>query len=743
MQEPTRLERIRQEIERRKSANAPEPTNDGIAQQTAVAEPMAMQDQYVIPNTESIGGILSPTPVDLGYEAPRPQPTRDSFDVPEMSTLGKIRKRINEIGVRTDEIPKEKDFLNGMGRAPKMGEIYQDWKGDFYRLETGKAKKDTKLSDEDLKKENSQADWAGLKAERQQVYDDAKELLSSTNDRLRFLKRLRTLSPEKRQEVLNIAGKVARNEESFKGRGVLDRLGQAFGTGVADFSQSVMEMTSMGGTPEEIEFARQIGAQVSGKLSAKGDDPSWIESGMYGAAEMAPAAAMMAASGGVGGFLGKSAAGAAGLGVKGTAYATSAGTTSAITASQFPMSYRSEKEQLIEAGVDPEQAWKVAAFSSLMIGAIESIVPNPFPVGKVAGQTVLARFKKRIFEFSKKYPQEALEEYLQGAWSGAVKGAYDDGEFSVSGKIGEEALQQMYQQGDEALLPLAFMMGGGGAFKTAGEIAAPAAGAAAGATAKAGKKIDKRLKENANAPDWVSSASAYRKKFNIPDGSPVPSRKDRKKKYRDIITKADLIRETITNEQGQKDFSKQAISDETAQRNFVPEPTPAEMEAKTNAAEYLRNQSPFAAEQAPANAEQQTAEEYAEWLNNSIKEAQEFDPNPRPEDFIDNVARPARRKSQKQVPQDGQTQTEMFGEKQQPATGSELSKIQETAHKQQMQAVTKNVPVVQPTIVEDGKKQNVPVVDPEISDEPALAKGMTRLYHGSWEPGRTTGKGVL
>jgi len=115
MQDLTTLEKIRQQIDQDNLAGDSQPPIKGnldspAVAESVVAEPMVTQDKYVIPNTESLGGIGSPFPVDLGYEAPSPQPTRQSFDLPEMSTIEKIKKQVDDASRLNGKCQKSKCF---------------------------------------------------------------------------------------------------------------------------------------------------------------------------------------------------------------------------------------------------------------------------------------------------------------------------------------------------------------------------------------------------------------------------------------------------------------------------------------------------------------------------------------------------------------------------------------------------------------------------------------------------------
>jgi hypothetical protein len=281
-------------------------------------------------------------------------------------------------------------------------------------------------------------------------FEKTRAILSNLNDRSALLEIWRTASASEKQNILKIAPQVANTMRDERG-GFLSRAGHAIQSGVANVSQPIMELIGTGGTDEEIEVVRHFEGLASQNFTpARPDDP-WYERGPLQAIEMVPWMATVVGGGGAGSAAGK----ALGLGAKGVKAAGVAG----ITTATFPGSYAQSKDDLKAAGVDEVWAKPAAGLMAAAIGAVESIIPNPF-VGKVPlTQGVRAAVTRYLGETLKRAPLEAGEEYLQGLISGLGTTVATQLDKDAPDQGYGDALRKAWKEGNEALLPMAFLLG--------------------------------------------------------------------------------------------------------------------------------------------------------------------------------------------------------------------------------------------------------------------------------------------
>ncbi len=334
--------------------------------------------------------------------------------------------------------------------------------------------------------------------------DPAREMVTNLGDRAKVLDTYRKLSPEQRQEALRLAPGISQQLGDDRGGAVGRTLG-AVSRGISHgVSQPIAELVGLGGTPEEIEFIRQLDAAASQEFSpARPGDP-WYERGPLQAAEMAPWMATVVGGNIAGSAIAKvggqvlargasagvpgakavfQATGAVGklpkvIGLKGaTTKATMAGAggLAGITAAAFPAQYAQEVDQLKQLGmVDDTRLRLLAGGTAVIAGLVEGIVPNPF-VGKVAlTEGAVKAARQYLWEAAKKAPGEMSEEYLQGVTSGlgehiaqhiGSQTEFDFGEGTIvkfnpaERKSIADAFQKGYEQAKEAALPMAFLLG--------------------------------------------------------------------------------------------------------------------------------------------------------------------------------------------------------------------------------------------------------------------------------------------
>ena len=136
-----------------------------------------------------------------------------------------------------------------------------------------------------------------------EVVAPVREMLSNLGDRRKVLGILRGMTPEQRDEALKLAPGIAQQLGDNRG-GSVARFGQSVGAGISQgVVQPLMELTGTGGNSDEIDYIRKLEAAAQEFAPARPED-SWLERGVYGAAQMAPW--MLTVAGGAG--LGRAAA---------------------------------------------------------------------------------------------------------------------------------------------------------------------------------------------------------------------------------------------------------------------------------------------------------------------------------------------------------------------------------------------------------------------------------------------------
>ena len=296
----------------------------------------------------------------------------------------------------------------------------------------------------------------------------AKEILSNLGKRSKVLETLRSLTPEQREQVLQVAPGVAQQMGDER-PGMLGRAAQALGRGISHgVSQPLMELTGLGGTNEEIDLVRQFDAVAAGEFHPYRPGDPWYQKAPLQAVEMVPW--MATTVGGAG--LGRAAATGAAKGLAGKAavnfgrgrqamqWAGRLGELGGTTTAAFPSQYAQEVDSLKAAGVEDGAGLRAAAaLTAAVQGVIEGIVPNPFR-GKVEltkGATVAAR--QYLTEALKNAPGELSEEYLQGVASGIDTAIATHLSENAPDQGFDQAFSKGWEQAKEAALPLAFLMG--------------------------------------------------------------------------------------------------------------------------------------------------------------------------------------------------------------------------------------------------------------------------------------------
>lgn len=321
-----------------------------------------------------------------------------------------------------------------------------------------------------------------------EMAEPVRDMLSNLGNRARVLEVLRQMTPEQREEALRLAPGIAQQLGDDRGGAVGRTLG-AISRGISHgVSQPTAELLGMGGTPEEIEYIRQLDAAASQEFSpARPGDP-WYEKGPLQAAEMAPWMATVAGGAGLGraaatGVAGRLAAGAAGgsraagAAVKAGQAAGSlpariglpaltagkAGELAGVTLAAFPSQYAQEVDALKEMGIEEGTPGMrlLAGATAALTGLIEGIVPNPFgPAGEVPlTQGALRAARKYLWESAKQAPGEMSEEYLQGVTSGVGEVVADYLYENTEDKTLGDAFKNGWEQAKEAALPMTFLLG--------------------------------------------------------------------------------------------------------------------------------------------------------------------------------------------------------------------------------------------------------------------------------------------
>lgn len=215
---------------------------------------------------------------------------------------------------------------------------------------------------------------------------------------------------------------------------------------------------------------RQI-REAEDRTAPIGDpNASWhsLSQAPYRAAQMAPYMYGMMGLAGKGGAAAQAMAKAAQLGKTGTKLAVRGGMSAAITAGSIPIFYEKNLAEMREIGFQDEYAQPAAMASATLEGVIESIIPQPIVKGLGASirQGAKAAVKKAMLEGAR-FGVELSEEGFQRLSYEAAKtfaSWYDD---QVPDMDLSEALPKAVEEVLHAGLPLALLMGGGGAANAA------------------------------------------------------------------------------------------------------------------------------------------------------------------------------------------------------------------------------------------------------------------------------------
>lgn len=216
----------------------------------------------------------------------------------------------------------------------------------------------------------------------------------------------RAVKPEDRQVVLAAVYEL-RADRPKEEKDTLGKMNVSIQQGLQRLSSTIgRKIRPM--TDDQRVYARQLRDVVEGMNPVLEGDEPWYQRWPIQAAGMVPEMGAMVG-------VGKAATGAAKKLGLGKVYTWLAGATG-ITAAQAPVIFDQEYDTLLEQKVDPRTAFWVAATSSLIQGATESITMNPF-VGN-AGIPVKAALRKRLTAAAKegvrRYGGEWFEEYAQG-----------------------------------------------------------------------------------------------------------------------------------------------------------------------------------------------------------------------------------------------------------------------------------------------------------------------------------------
>lgn len=305
----------------------------------------------------------------------------------------------------------------------------------------------------------------------------AVEAMSSLGDRRKLLGVLRSVPKKQRDEFLVEAARISRSEGERR-PGLPTRVGQAVSVGVAGIAQPIMELAGIGGTDEEIAIIRQLEGIRQGTFAPSIPTDPWYDKAIVRAAGMTPAAIEMASGGGAAGKLAMKAA----WGAKGVRFGkavVTAARSAGIAATAYPSAYVQELTALRDDKVDDRFGKPIAALSAVVQGLLESIIPNPFSPGR---QAVVSGARKAATRYllgiARNYPGEITEEVAQGFVSGMGQaiGTYLD---ETAPDLGiTKPFTEAWDQGTQALLPMAVMIG------------APAA-VGAGAAARRGARAAK------------------------------------------------------------------------------------------------------------------------------------------------------------------------------------------------------------------------------------------------------------
>jgi len=321
----------------------------------------------------------------------------------------------------------------------------------------------------ELEIENRRQQRAYAEQAPPEIAAPAREMVANLGDRTKVLDIYRKMTPEQRQEALNLAPGIAQQLGDDRGGAVGRALG-AVSRGISHgVSQPIMELTGLGGTPEEIDYIRQLDAAAAQEFNpARPGDP-WYERGPLQAAEMAPWMATVVGGAGLGrAALTQAAkpaaammAAKAGMGRATLKAAGKVGELAGITAAAFPSQYAQEVDQLKEMGMEDNLTTRLLAGGTATVtGLIEGIVPNPFKAGPVPlAEGAIKAARQYLWNAAKQAPGELTEEYLQGVTSGLGQHVAQYLDANAEDKSIADAFKNGWDQAKEAALPMAFLLG--------------------------------------------------------------------------------------------------------------------------------------------------------------------------------------------------------------------------------------------------------------------------------------------
>jgi len=301
------------------------------------------------------------------------------------------------------------------------------------------------------------------------AYDPAKYMLENLGNRQTVLETYRIMTPEQRAEALKLAPGIAQKLGDYRG-GAVSRAMGAVSRGVSHMvAQPAAELFGLGGTPEEIEYIRQLDAAASQEFNPALPSDPWYERGPLQAAEMAPWMATIVGGGGLGRAVATGAAKPiaaqmatrAGMGATTLKVAGRAGELAGITAAAFPGQYAQEVDQLKAIGMkDDAKLRLLAGGTAAVVGLIEGLVPNPLKAGPVPlNKGAVTAARQYLWEAAKRAPAEMSEEYFQGVTSGLGQHVAQYIDENAQDKTIKDAFELGWQQTKEAALPMAFLLG--------------------------------------------------------------------------------------------------------------------------------------------------------------------------------------------------------------------------------------------------------------------------------------------
>ena len=292
-----------------------------------------------------------------------------------------------------------------------IGARFMDADGNWYKKTGWKLGDRKKLSRDELVLESKQD-----LAKATEVLVDMMDRGGNRGEMLKVLERLR---PDQYQMLIRVAAEIIPETSEGLSRGSFPaRLLEGLGTGFWEAGESAAELVGLGGNAEQLHAIHSIRNIHEGEMPLVQPDESIFTKWPVQAAQMfGPMYAMIR-----GGRLGKVAAGTVGVkalptGVRllprAAQVAGRLGATAGVTATGFPRAYRSNLNEMLDAGVDMDTAKQYAVGAGGVHAAIESILPDPFkrlvPPGVKLSMT-------RVFtQFMVRYGIENIEEGLQGA----------------------------------------------------------------------------------------------------------------------------------------------------------------------------------------------------------------------------------------------------------------------------------------------------------------------------------------